>query len=189
MHEATKYKRSFLPPVDGINLLNKFPLLLPYYIPAGVGTGWVVLAYYYRYLFNLTPPTDYLYDTFQGHTWYIQVLLNRLYGYKDEVNISLVNYAVEEIVAESSYTYQSLLTAYSSSNVKLLKAIAQAECVREINSGEFIARYHLKAASSVNSSLKKLINNELVYKTSTGYVIYDRFMDIWLRQQFLRSIL
>lgn len=126
---------------------------------------------------------EYLYDTFQGHTWYIQVLLNRLYGYKDEVNILLVNYAVEEIVAESSYTYQNLLTAYSSSNVKLLKAIAQAECVREINSGEFIARYHLKAASSVNSSLKKLINNELVYKTSTGYVIYDRFMAIWLRQQ------
>ena len=79
----------------------------------------------------------YLYDAFDGHTWYI----------------------------------------------RLLKAIAKAGCVREINSGDFITEYRLRAASSVNSALKRLIDREMVCKTADGYIVYDRFMAIWLRQQ------
>lgn len=124
-----------------------------------------------------------LYNEFDGHTWYIQAILNRLYGFRDKIDSQLINYAIEMIVNESTYSYENILTAYSSANVKLLKAIAKEKCVTEINSGEFIAKYSLKAASSVNSSLKKLINNELVYKTSNGYIVYDRFMSYWLRQQ------
>lgn len=126
------------------------------------------------------PTFDYLYDEFSGHTWYIQVLLNRLYGYSEPIDISLVNYAIEEIVSESTYSYENLLNAYTASNVKLLKAVANAKCVKEINSSDFIAEYRLKAASSVNSSLKKLLNNELIYKSAEGYIVYDRFMTIWL---------
>ncbi|MEG1738168.1 MAG: ATP-binding protein [Odoribacter sp.] len=122
---------------------------------------------------------NYLYDKFNGHTWYIQIVLNRLYGYK-QIDIQLVNYAIEEVVTESTYTYENLLTAYTATSVKLLKAVAKAKCVKEINSGEFIAEYRLKAASSVNSALKKLINNELIYKSADGYIVYDRFMAIWL---------
>lgn len=126
---------------------------------------------------------DYLYDEFSGHTWYIQVLLNRLYGYNQQIDNQLVNYAIDEVVAESTYAYENLLTAYPLSNARLLKAIAKSKCVKEINSGEFIAGYKLKAASSVNSALKNLINKELVYKTKDGYIVYDHFMAIWLRQQ------
>ena len=126
------------------------------------------------------PTFDYLYDEFNGHTWYIQVLLNRLYGYSQPIDIQLVRYAIEEVVAESTYTYENLLAAYTSTSVKLLKAVAKARCVKEINSGEFIAEYKLKAASSVNSALKKLINNELIYKSADGYIVYDRFMAMWL---------
>lgn len=126
------------------------------------------------------PTFNYLYDEFNGHTWYIQVLLNRLYGYSQPIDIPLVNYAIKEVVAESTYTYENLLAAYTSTSVKLLKAVAKARCVKEINSGEFIAEYKLKAASSVNSALKKLINNELIYKSADGYIVYDRFMAMWL---------
>lgn len=132
---------------------------------------------------ELNEPTfDYLYDEFNGHTWYIQVLLNRLYGYSQPIDIQLVRYAVEEVVAESTYTYENLLAAYTSTSVKLLKAVAKARCVKEINSGEFIGEYKLKAASSVNSALKKLINNELIYKSADGYIVYDRFMAMWLSE-------
>ncbi|CDN31913.1 hypothetical protein BN938_1833 [Mucinivorans hirudinis] len=132
---------------------------------------------------GLNEPTfDYLYDEFNGHTWYIQVLLNRLYGYSQPIDIQLVRYAVEEVVAESTYTYENLLAAYTSTSIKLLKAVAKARCVKEINSGEFIGEYKLKAASSVNSALKKLINNELIYKSADGYIVYDRFMAMWLSE-------
>lgn len=126
---------------------------------------------------------SYLYDEFEGHTWYIQALLNRLYGYKGTPDMQSVNTAVEELITESTYTYENLLTAYPASNVKLLKAIAREKCVKEINAGDFISAYKLKAASSVNTALKRLIDKELVYRTSKGYIVYDRFLSIWLRQQ------
>lgn len=125
----------------------------------------------------------YLYDAFDGHTWYIQTLLNRLYSYPEKPDIRMVDYAVGEVVAESTYTYENLLAAYPASNIRLLKAIAKSGCVKEINSGDFIAEYKLRAASSVNSALKKLIDREMVYKTPDGYIVYDRFLAVWLRQQ------
>ena len=125
----------------------------------------------------------YLYDAFDGHTWYIQTLLYRLFGYAGNPYIGMVDYAIGEVVAESTYTYENLLAAYPASNVRLLKAIAKAGCVREINSGDFITEYRLRAASSVNSALKRLIDREMVYKTADGYIVYDRFLAIWLRQQ------
>ena len=125
---------------------------------------------------------DYIYNRFEGHTWYVQAILNRLYSYREGPSVQLTDSAVAEIVAESVTAYESLLTAYSISSVKLLKAIAKEGCVKEINSGWFISKYGLKATSSVNTSLKKLINKELVYKSPSGYIVYDRFMAIWLRE-------
>lgn len=126
---------------------------------------------------------SYIYDEFAGHTWYIQVLLNRLYGYNKSVDMKLVKYAINEVITEFVYMYQNLMAAYSANSIKLIKAIAKEHLVKEINSGEFIAQYKLKAASSVNTTLKKLVHNELVYKSDDGYIVYDRFMAIWLREQ------
>lgn len=126
---------------------------------------------------------DAFYDKYNGHTWYMQALLNRLYGYNRNVDPELVAYATEQIIAEYSYSYADLLRSYTAGNVKLLKAIAQEGCVKEVLAGDFIAKYKLRAASSVSSSLKKLLNNELVYLTDQGYIIYDRFMGEWLSNQ------
>ncbi len=128
------------------------------------------------------PSFRYLYNRFDGHTWYIQCILNRLYGYSKVVTNELIEYAINEIVEENTYNYESLLSAYTPGNVKLLKAIAKERCVKEILSGTFISKYALKAASSVNSSLEKLINKELIYRTPSGYIIYDRFMNEWLHR-------
>ncbi len=124
-----------------------------------------------------------IYNEFNGHTWYIQAILNRLYGYSSQPDKDAVNYAQNEIVNESTYTYETLVGTLTSGNVKLLKAIAKEGCVKEINAGDFIQKHKLKAASSVNASLKKLLDKELVYKNQDGYIVYDRFMAIWLRQQ------
>ena len=124
-----------------------------------------------------------IYEMYDGHTWYIQYLLNRLYGYNQDVDMVMVSDAMEQIVAEQSYSYQTLLKSYSAGQVRLLKAIAREGCVKEILAGDFISRNRLRAASSVSASLKRLQDNELVYLTPQGYIIYDRFMREWLRQQ------
>lgn len=125
---------------------------------------------------------DAVYNKFDGHTWYIQNLLNRLYGYNRDVDMESVAYAIEQIIAEQSYSYADLLKAYSSGHVRLLKAIAQEGCVKEVLAGDFISKYKLRAASSVSAALKKLLGNELIYQTADGYIIYDRFMGEWLRR-------
>ena len=84
---------------------------------------------------------------------------------------------------QSIYAYENLLNAYPAGSVRLLKAIASERCVKEILSGDFISRHKLKAASSVNSAIKRLVGNELVYKTEEGYIVYDRFMGEWLRNR------
>lgn len=124
-----------------------------------------------------------IYEMYDGHTWHIQYLLNRLYGYNQDVDMVMVSDAMEQIVSEQSYSYQTLLKSYSAGQVRLLKAIAREGCVKEILAGDFISRNRLRAASSVSASLKRLQDNELVYRTPQGYIIYDRFMREWLRQQ------
>ena len=66
-----------------------------------------------------------IYEKYEGHTWYVQCLLNRLYGYDRDVDMELVAYATEQILSEYSYTYADLLKAYTSGQVRLLKAIAK----------------------------------------------------------------
>lgn len=50
-------------------------------------------------------------------------------------------------------------------------------------SGKFIREHNLSGASSVKAALKVLLDKELVYRKPQGYVIYDRFMDLWLKRQ------
>lgn len=126
---------------------------------------------------------NYIYERFSGHTWYIQSILNRLYGYSRDIDIATAEMAINEVVDESTYAYETLLAAYSVGNVALLKAIAKEGTVSEITAGDFIAKYNLKAASSVKTSLTKLLDKELAYKDSDGYIVYDRFMSIWLSRQ------
>ena len=124
-----------------------------------------------------------MYDRFEGHTWYIQNLLNRLYGYGEDVNLESVEFAINQVVSEYSYSYIDLLNSLTVSNVRLIEAIASEGCVKEIYAGEFISKYKLTGASSVSSSLTKLEENEIVYKSENGYIIYDRFMSEWLRKR------
>lgn len=129
---------------------------------------------------------DFVYSQFEGHTWYIQAVLNRLYGYRENIHtLEVVLSAIRELLEENTYAYQELLKAYSSVQVNLLKAVAMENVVSKINSGDFIAKYRLKNSSSVSRALKKLMENELIYKSEKGYIIYDRFLGLWLKSPVL----
>lgn len=125
-----------------------------------------------------------LYKRFDGHTWYLQRVLNKLYAQSGKlVDRVSVERAVREILDENEYYYQTLLGAYSRGQGKLLKAIAKEGVVSAILSGGFVSKYGLNATSSVKGALKRLVDDEQVYKTPDGYIVYDRFMAEWLRKQ------
>ena len=124
---------------------------------------------------------DVIYSQFEGHTWYVQSVLNRLFEYRENIDTpEIVFYAIGQLLEENTYSYQELLNAYSNVQVNLLQAIAKERIVVQINSGDFSSKYKLKNPSSISRALEKLINNELVYKSEKGYIVYDRFLSLWL---------
>ena len=72
----------------------------------------------------------------------------------------------------------------SSNQFNLLKAIASEGIVDKPTGGRFIRHHNLASASVVQSSLRGLLDKEIVYRSPRGYIIYDRFMSIWLKRTF-----
>lgn len=142
------------------------------------------LLHYQKAGLNLSEACfDTVYSLFEGHTWYIQAMLNRLYEYRRNIDDrTIVFEALYELIEENSYSYQELLHAYSSVQVSLLKAVAKEKIVAQINAGQFISKYGLKNVSSITRALSKLLEKELIYKSEKGYMVYDRFLGIWLQK-------
>ena len=122
-----------------------------------------------------------LYQQFDGHTWYLQYVLNVLYSdSQSEVTKEDLRNIICRIVQREKEAFQVIYNQLTDNQVSLLKAIAKEGVVKAINASEFIKKYRLKGSSSVNKALEYLIKNEIVYHTSEGYIVYNRFFAIWL---------
>ena len=123
-----------------------------------------------------------IYQRFNGHTWYIQYVLNRLYEQKEPVlNETIFEKCLADIVRSEVDEYQRLYGMLTENQSTLLRAIARERFVAAINSSIFIKKYGLKGSSSINAALKFLVNKEYVFKAEEGYCVYDRFMELWLQ--------
>lgn len=123
-----------------------------------------------------------IYQRFNGHTWYIQYVLNRLYEQKESVlNETIFEKCLTDIVRSEMDEYQRLYGMLTENQSTLLRAIARERFVAAINSSIFIKKYGLKGPSSINAALKFLVNKEYVFKAEEGYCVYDRFMELWLQ--------
>ncbi len=135
-----------------------------------------------------TLPEDvfsFVYSLYEGYTWYIQVVMNRLYAKSQRALTSgLVQECISEILSENDFYYQYLLRAYSKGQAKLLKAVAKEGKIKEITSGAFISKYSLTATSSVKSALRKMQEEEMIYSSPDGHMIYDRFFAQWLAAKY-----
>lgn len=126
---------------------------------------------------------EYLYNMFEGHTWYIQCIMNRLYEANTNVeSIDQVNAAILSILAGREPQFESLSQFFTDNQFSLLKAIAKEGIVAQPTAGRFIKSHNLSGASSTKAALKVLEDKELVYRKPEGYIIYDRFMDLWLKR-------
>lgn len=128
------------------------------------------------------------YRRFDGVTWYIQKIMNYLYSNADKktpVNVLDLENAVDSIVRENADAYGSLLYLISPSQKSLLLAIAQEGLAREITGKNFIKRYSLASASSVQKAILSLQEKQLVTNDLGTYEVYDKFMALWLKKQIL----
>ena len=124
-----------------------------------------------------------LYRRFDGYTWYLQAILNRLYEQEKKVESEAQTVdAILFLVNTTAPHYQTLTTLLTANQFGLLKAIAQAGIVAQPQSSEFIKTYELPSSSSVKSALDVLLDKDLVYQSPAGYIVYDRFLGIWLQR-------
>ncbi len=130
---------------------------------------------------------DKIYDLFEGVTWYIQKTLNTLFGETAEgscCGIEMVNDIIRYIIDTNQYTYSENMFRLPDKQGKLLIAFAKNGKVLSPTSSDFVKKHNLTSASSVQAALKGLIEKEFVTRNENGYVVYDKFFEIWLREKY-----
>jgi len=124
-----------------------------------------------------------LYQTYDGYTWYVQSVLNRLYEkFKTVSSSAQLRETILKVVESKSPQYESLLLFLTDNQFSLLRAVAKEEMAQQPMGKEFIKKYNLPGASSVKIALEVLCDKELLYRTPQGYIVYDRFMNQWLQR-------
>ena len=124
-----------------------------------------------------------IYHCFSGYTWYIQLMMNRLYERNKKVTRpQQANDAILAVLDTLTPQYEMLMTLLTTNQVNLLKAIAKEGKVEQPQSNEFIKRNDLPSPSSVKTALDVLVEKELVYAHPDGYIVYDRLLNLWLQR-------
>jgi AAA+ ATPase superfamily predicted ATPase len=123
-----------------------------------------------------------IYKQVDGVTWYLQSVMNRLYRLKSqEVTEEAWHNVIGSIIKCEEDDYKRLMHLLTANQSALLLAIAREGVVAEPMSGLFLRTHNLKSASSVQRALQYLVNEEYLYHSDEGYIIYDRFFGLWLK--------
>ena len=126
----------------------------------------------------------YLYQELAGHTWYVQMLLNRLYDSGEKlISREVVDKVLTGIVDENEATFQTFMRLVTPIQARLLRAIAREGTVQQALGQSFISQYHLGATSTIRSALNALVEKEMVLDVQGAYQVYDRFFALWLKRK------
>ena len=124
-----------------------------------------------------------LYDTYDGYTWYVQSVLNRLYEKFRTVSSSAqLRETILNVVESKKPQYESLVMFLTDNQFSLLRAVAKERVAEQPMGKEFIKKHGLSGSSSVKTALDVICEKELLYRMPEGYIVYDRFMNQWLQR-------
>jgi len=124
-----------------------------------------------------------IYTRASGYTWYVQYMLNRLFEMRPkEVGEAAVTACLDYIVQREDDDYRKMYGLLTHNQAQVLRAIAMEKIVAAPTSTAFLKKYNLPAMSSVKRVIDFLKEKEYIYPTNDGYIIYDRFMAIWLQR-------
>ena len=140
----------------------------------------------YKYKIACTAIEDILHFT-SVHTYYTQCLCHQLFnmGIKNITN-SQVQAAKLQLIQEREGTFFQYRNLLTTTQWKLLIALAKQEAVIQPYAKEFISTYNLGTSAIVKRSLEALLQKEMIYYNSSiaqpYYAVYDKFLMRWLQQ-------
>lgn len=129
----------------------------------------------------------FIYNQFEGITWYVQKMLHVLYNMtpvKGVCSMGMVDEALKSVIESYRYTYSEILFRLPEKQKELLIAITKEGKATEITSGSFVKKYKLHSPSSVQAALKGLLEKDFVTRERDVYQVYDRFLAIWLKENY-----
>ncbi len=124
-----------------------------------------------------------IYERFEGVTWYIQKVLNYLFAdtpFGACCRKESVDEAVNAIVKDNSCIYADLLYQLTARQKELLLAINREGKASAITGSKFLKKHHLPAASSVQTTIKSLMEKQLITRHLGVYEVYDKLFGLWL---------
>ena len=128
-----------------------------------------------------------MYDHLEGHTWYLQMLLNEMFASLDKgqtADLNTLNEALQTVLNLNKRSFEENLQRLTNPQKEVLIAIAKEYRAKGITSASFIRKHGLKSASSTQSALRWLYENEIVTREDNEYYVTNRFFGIWLSNRY-----
>lgn len=129
----------------------------------------------------------YVYDLFDGHTWYVQRLMNELFAWTRPGEMSdktMAENALSFVIKTYARTFQEQMSAYPEAQKQLLIAIAKEGKAELVTSVAFCKRHSMKSPSTVQSALRVLHEKGTITKEKTVYSITNRLFGMWLTMEY-----
>ena len=126
---------------------------------------------------------EMVYDTFEGHTYYVQKTMNEAFSNTprgEQCTSGIIHLSLQSILDGNDMFYRETLSRMPLRHKTLLYAIAADGKASQITSAAFIKRHKLTSASSVQTAIKKLMAEDIVVEDSKQYRISDRFFALWI---------
>lgn len=128
-----------------------------------------------------------VYRRLDGCTWFVQMMMNELFAITPAGGrcvAGMVGTAWRNVVMAQENSYKDLLSRLSPKQKMILQAIAREGRASRITSADFIKKYNLPSASSVQSAVKPLLKNDLLTQEGDTYRVYDYFFREWLKLMY-----
>ena len=124
-----------------------------------------------------------VYDLFEGHTYYVQKTMNESFSNTprgERCTDETIQLSLQAILDGNDMFYRDTLSRMTLRQKSLLYAIAADGKATQITSAAFIKRHKLTSASSVQTAIKKLLEDDYVVEEDKKYRVSDRFFALWI---------
>lgn len=126
---------------------------------------------------------DKIYSETEGHPFYTQMLCSVCYEISEKMlkETSAVDEALEILFQRETHAFLSEWEGLSSNEKKLVLALAKEKGIESPYSTEIIQRHSLPPASTVQRTIKKLTDADIIDRNEYGkYHITDKFFSRWI---------
>ena len=128
-----------------------------------------------------------IYELFEGHTWYVQRMLNELYAWTrvgEEADTQMMDDVLTFVIKTHARTFQEQMSTYPEAQKQLLIAIAKEGKAEQITAISFCKKHALKSPSTVQSALRVLHDKGMIHKDGSTYSVTNRLFEIWIKKEY-----